>query len=627
MLNERATPPTLAQWCQRLDEHALPVLPVCLEALNRAVRRNDTSLHEIGNIIASDPVMNLRLQRECLRQFGKRLQDALGNTQHCVTLLGIDKLQILARTFTPLPAPLDTHLHYLQAMGEALLSADHARRWLAPRHPAGADAATLACHLLGMVDASLGRIAPQEAKALQVLTRQEAIPPDEADRAVLGCTRLELAHALARRWQLPELVLDALQPAELPSPAFLLRQARLVARMPGYKMPNKDDKGHYIRTPGLSLQLARGLTALNLQGGYSQAQQRLHSVLAACLFMTPEDTRRLNNDTILILSRHWPIPLLAPPACSLLWPLAPRQRRRITRNQLPQAVARLLGGHPLPVTSTAPPAARPAPAKPIKPVRPAPEPPPKPEAPPAPVSLRPVSPPKIGLASTNLPPDLDRASILGAPLPGANPPGAIPSSTATSNTTTPNEAPRFAGFKSLEKKQVFEKFLQQLLADTRQQTSEADILRALAEQLYDSTHLVRVVVARYNKPLDQLEAWYALGCDPYPLLRQFRIKLQPSNLFTHLIRQPAALWLSPERPNKAAGLLPGVFKQATQTDTGFLMSIHNHNGPCALLYADRGVNDRIGLSQHEYDVFKTACGACSKHLIAKGRQTRPNKPE
>ena len=156
--------------------------------------------------------------------------------------------------------------------------------------------------------------------------------------------------------------------------------------------------------------------------------------------------------------------------------------------------------------------------------------------------------------------------------------------------------------------------------------STADLLRAAATRLHDSTHLVRIVVARHNPVLNQLEAWFALGCDPYPTLRQFRIKLQPANLFTHLLKQPANLWLSPDRPNKAAGLMPGEFKQASQTDTCFLSAIHDAQGPVALLYADRSVNDRIGLTEPEYLAFKAISTACSRYLMADARPPAAKPP-
>lgn len=599
MLNDRAPDNALAQWSQRLDEHPLPVLPDSARALQQALKLDDASLHDLGTIMASDPVMSLLLLRECQRQFGQRVEGSLTNIHHAVAMLGLDKTQLLARTFTPLSEPLTSHQHYLDALGCALHGAEQVRHWIGRKQAVGADSLYLAALLLGLVDAALWHFAPREMHALAVLTGREAIPDDEADLAVLGCTRPQLARALAERWRFPAPVLEAILPnVALPSPAFLLRHARRAERNPLHKLPNRSANGELIRTPALYVRLARLLASQVQRDWYSRTLQRCHSVLAACLFFTPAEARQLTTETAVELSQQWPIPLTQAPAAGLLWPLQPRQRRRIKPAQLPKAVAQLLAGSSLPAaaaTSTArqPGAPRSAGAQP---------------SPPAP---RPTPPPKIGLTSRNLPEDLDRNSILNAPLPGA--PAAAPA--------------RFPGFRSLQKKQEFEQFLQRLLTEPDCYDTEFAVVRAVVEHLHDCTELTRVVASLYNPKLDQLEAYFALGCEQYPGLKRFRVRLQPVNLFTHLLKQPAGLWLSPDRPNKATGLIPGSFKQASQSDTCFLMSVFDHKGPHALFYADRGLGDRLGLSEHEYSIFKSACTACSKHLINKGKRAAVKKTD
>jgi len=117
-----------------------------------------------------------------------------------------------------------------------------------------------------------------------------------------------------------------------------------------------------------------------------------------------------------------------------------------------------------------------------------------------------------------------------------------------------------------------------------------------------------------------VETYYARGCEDYPRLKKCSVRLQPSNLFSQLLKQPAATWISPDRPSPIAGLIPGTFKQAAQSDHFFLMSVFNHRGAYGLFYADKGTHDRIGMSESEYKIFKIACNTCSKHLGIKGRR-------
>lgn len=599
MLNHRAPDDALAHWSQRLDEHPLPVLPSSALALQQALKGPDTALHDLGSIMATDPVMSLLLIRECQRQFGQRVEGSLTNIHHAVAMLGLDKTQLLARTFTALSEPLTAHQDYLDALACALHGAEQVRHWLGRKQAVGADSLYLAALLLGLVDAALWHFAPREMHALAVLTGREAIPDDEADLAVLGCTRPQLARALAERWRFPAPVLDAIQPAStLPTPIFLLRHARRAERNPQHTLPNRSTDGSLIRTPALYVHLARQLAHHGRRNWYSLPLQRCHSILAACLFITPAEARQLTADTAVALSRQWPIPLTQAPATALLWPLQPRQRRRIEPTQLPKAVAQLLAGQVPPAETPAAAARHTGRPRPIIP-------------PGQPTTARPPSPPKIGLTSRNLPEGLDRDSILNAPPP--SPPAAQPA--------------RFPGFKSVQKKQEFEQFLQRLLTEPDYYDTEYAVVRAVVEQLHDCTELSRVVASLYNPRLDQLEAYFALGCEQYPGLKRFRVRLQPVNLFTHLLKQPAGLWLSPDRPNKAAGLIPGSFKQASQSDACFLMSVFDHKGPHALFYADRGLEDRLGLSEHEYRIFKSACNACSKYLITRGKRASAKKME
>src|SRR5690606_6742748 len=131
----------------------------------------------------------------------------------------------------------------------------------------------------------------------------------------------------------------------------------------------------------------------------------------------------------------------------------------------------------------------------------------------------------------------------------------------------------FAGFKSAEAKQQFEQFLQQLVAQPHQFASSDDVLQAVTAQLHATTELARVLAAPYNPRLDQVETRFTQGCDAYPAIQRMKVRLQPVNLFTHLLKQPAGVWISPDRPNPMNGLLPGSFKQASQADEFFLMSV------------------------------------------------------
>ena len=96
MLQNPAENPAIARWCKQLDDHPLPVMPASANALREALKQSDVALHDLGSIMAADPVMSLHLLRECQRQFGKRVEGQFGFPQDIEWALGDDgKIYIL----------------------------------------------------------------------------------------------------------------------------------------------------------------------------------------------------------------------------------------------------------------------------------------------------------------------------------------------------------------------------------------------------------------------------------------------------------------------------------------------------------------------------------------------------
>ena len=299
-----------------------------------------------------------------------------------------------------------------------------------------------------------------------------------------------------------------------------------------------------------------------------------------------DELRVLIRDCALAISHDWTVPGVVAPAANLIWPVQPRRPRRLKLRQLPAAVAKLRASA----------AKTPAPV-PVQPV---------PQAPPlaSKASTPSPRPAPIGIANDHLPPELDRKRILNAPLPPVAP---------------ADTSHRHAGFRSAAHKQTFERFLREL-QEPKHAGTDQDALRAVADQLLSCTELNRVVAILYQRQSDQAESLYAAGCDNQSGLQRLKVKLQPVNLFTHLLKQPASVWISPDRPNPMNALVPGSLKQASQSSEFFVMSVFDHRGPFGLFYADRGTGGQTALSNAEYAAFKAACTACSKRLVTRGKQ-------
>lgn len=573
----------LEYWVNKLDEHLLPVLPGSARQAGRLLKDADVSLHDLGTVVASDPIMHVHVVRECNRQFGERAAGVLANPHHCVSMLGLDKLSILMRQFkaTKGEASEPRDAYYFQAIRTSLHAAEQAASWASFRNQASPDAMYVGALMFGVPNWCLWRRAHREMTVIDRLFKREQIPLREAEQAVLGCTREAIAKALAEHWHMPSSIQDALSSEQLPTPRFLLRCAREHQRQPNYRMPNRTPDGMLVNSNALPLALSNYLAQETAKGWYSHQTQRCLMIIAAYLEKPLDTIESLSKQVAVAASERWALPGTMAPAANLIWPVTPRQPRRLKPAQLKAAVAKLLRttgskGE----TDTKQPPGHPLPGSPQKQPKP------------------------IGIHSEHLPDDLDRKSILNAPRPPVSRPTPIP----------------HPGFISYEKKHEFEELMQKLLKEPDYFSTEYESIHCVVDCLADTTHLQRVLVTLYNRANNTVETYYTRGCEDFPLLQKCSVRLQPSNLFSQLLKQPAATWISPDKPSPVAGLIPGSFKQAAQSDHFFLMSVFNHHGAYGLFYADKGTNDRMGMSESEYKVFKVACNTCSKHLVSKGKR-------
>lgn len=580
-------PKGLDNWLNILDEHLLPVLPARAYKISRLVKDPEVSLYDIADVLGSDPVMRMHLVRECNRQHKDHAVGTLSNTHHCVAMLGLDKVLILLRQFKAAKGdpkePKD--FYYFQALSQSLHAAEQAASWAQFRNQPNADQIYLASLMYGVPMWCLWRFAHKEMQIINTLFQREQIPLQEAEQAVLGCSREDIAKGLAKRWHFPDAIQTALDQKQLPSTTFLLRCARNAQRDQHFKMPNKTPDGKLVNTPALTIALSNNLAQEASRSWYSPQTRRCLGVIAAYLDQPLDEVTLLAKQTALKTSRQWLLPGIESPASNLIWPPQPRKRRRIKREQLALAVAKLSGSKAKVTTKTTPvPKPPPQPGKQAK---------------------------AIGIHSEHLPEGLDHNSIMSAPRPMA------PQRTVS----------QFPGFVSREKRNEFEDGLRKLVLQPDYFSTEFEAIRFLVDLLYQCSNLERVLVALDDKKLHKLKAYYALGCDDSPKLQNVEINLQPSNLFTQILAKPAGVWISPERKSSLSGLVPGTFKQASHSDEFFLMSVFNQRGSYGVFYADKGLRDQSGLSEAEYKIFKAACTTCSKHLIARAKRAAAKRSQ
>ncbi|MDX1692652.1 MAG: HDOD domain-containing protein [Ketobacteraceae bacterium] len=580
-------PKGLETWVYVLDENPIPVLAHTADKLRALIGGiDDWSLHDVADIIRQDPIMTVYLIRETQRAFKDRTAGTLTDVHHCVSLLGEDRVLTLVGQFRAMKGDPDDadEVAYQSAIVQSFHAAEQLLAWNLVRRQGSMEKNYLAAQLMGVPTWCLWYNARREMRTIDTLERQERIPREQAERAVLGCTTQEIVLALARRWHFPDVILDALDTERLPSPAFLARVARsaYAAREP--KIPNKDERGYIVKTPSFLVALAHWLAHEAGIDWYSRQTRRVIAVLAAYLEQDYHTARLIAQEAALKVSRQFTFPATEMPAARLLFPPRPRLRRRLKTENLPQAVAALIEGKPLDDLLPARPASR-------------------------------QEAPKLKLPMQ----DEETRIQLGADITRVvRKPGAAPDMAASAGKKAASEQ-RLAGFVDEEKQQRYKDHLGRLLNEPGAFATEQDVLRASAEVLFDVTHLRRVALFLFDPTRKVLNGYYTLGCEDYPEIRKAVIKLSPPNFFTQLIRKPQGVWVHPERKSDIAALVPGVFKQLVQVDQFFVVSVFNNRRPVAVLHADRGVSNPDGLSENEFKITRSLANATSKYLIERAK--------
>ncbi|HEY0954468.1 MAG TPA: HDOD domain-containing protein [Roseateles sp.] len=204
--------PSLEAWVQAFARAEIPVLADTAEALElMRATEDDVDAHGLGEMIATDPLMSLKVMAHASELRRGRLTAAPETVTAALVLMGITPF---FRTFGPQPtldAVLAGHDEALMGLSRVMQRAERASRYALgfAAHRADPDAAVIhsAALLHDFAEMLLWVHAP--TLALQIAALQDAdrhLRSAAAQRQVLGIVLADLEQALMKHWHLPELL-------------------------------------------------------------------------------------------------------------------------------------------------------------------------------------------------------------------------------------------------------------------------------------------------------------------------------------------------------------------------------------------------------------------------------------
>jgi HD-like signal output (HDOD) protein len=224
---------------------ALPVMPEVAVQLMRSLEREDTSMHEVAALIERDPSLAVKVLRVA-NSAGVGAQREVANLRDAANLLGMRRLRGLSlAACVSNMFPNDGQFDRPRFWRHGLATAGHAKV-LAGLCDIDPDTAYIA----GLV-MRIGRVLMLMVEP-EIVARCDALN-DSPDSLIgheiewLGCSHLEVSAALAKRWDFPSEIVDALVAARNPlvslpfSPlGAVLRLASTLADAGDLQLPEVD---------------------------------------------------------------------------------------------------------------------------------------------------------------------------------------------------------------------------------------------------------------------------------------------------------------------------------------------------------------------------------------------------
>ncbi|HEY8880430.1 MAG TPA: HDOD domain-containing protein [Roseateles sp.] len=207
--------PSLDAWVNAFAQAEIPVLSETAESLEHMrATEDDVDAHGLGEMIATDPLMTLKVLAHASEQRRGRNSELRAEPETVTAALVLMGITPFFRDFGPQPT-LETALagndEALLGLSRVMQRAERASRYALgfAAHRADPDAAVIhsAALLHDFAEMLLWVHAP--ALALKIATLQDAdrhLRSAAAQRQVLGIELPDLEQALMRRWRLPELL-------------------------------------------------------------------------------------------------------------------------------------------------------------------------------------------------------------------------------------------------------------------------------------------------------------------------------------------------------------------------------------------------------------------------------------
>lgn len=206
-------PHGLAEWQAYLSEKKLPILSRTKNNVEKLIVQQQLSITQFAEPIIYDAGFCVQVMRQVNTQRAAAGRPSLTTLENALSHFGQDSFQSFLKNtqvFEEMSLPEQNQEGYLRVMGQACHAALQAKDWSQQRNVLLPQETQLATELQALTELMLWCYGDTLMQQLEELCYVKKQSYEEAAEKLLGCSMKQLGHALAEKWHLPEMTIDAL---------------------------------------------------------------------------------------------------------------------------------------------------------------------------------------------------------------------------------------------------------------------------------------------------------------------------------------------------------------------------------------------------------------------------------
>ena len=221
---ETKFPETLEDWVEKLSDVVFPMFPGTIKSLKTLTDEDiNRSVDRFCADILLDPGAVIGIVRRANSGHRRRLGTQVATVENAAMMIGLKSMKELYKDvpcFTP-PGTTPAERGYMHVVARAYHAGYQAYDWAIQRGDMTPKEVFVAAFLYDLGEMVLWLYGGEPMMRVRELVLNEHMPEDEAQYMVLGFSQEQIGHELAKRWNLPEMVIECLQPDKARNPRAL----------------------------------------------------------------------------------------------------------------------------------------------------------------------------------------------------------------------------------------------------------------------------------------------------------------------------------------------------------------------------------------------------------------------